>query len=310
MNNLTKIIISIIILTIIIAVVIVIIVYKKMTRKKHELGNYLSIYFLLLGRSILLRKNFYYSKSNKDFLKNLPTYIKYKYDDIYNNLMYNNITLEILDTYTCKECMWFVYDDIVHTFWLYMKPLVNEILDTALIKSNLKKEVLYPVIHFRCADTPFIKHTHYHFQKYNFYKTALAKINTYMPNPYNKVILLSCNSHKADIIKKDACNIYTDSLSYYLNTINYTTIIECNSSVEDFATLFYAPAVISIGSSYSFMSGFFGMGQFISGGHLNESYIKHDCTSCDNWLITEFDIKHNLIDDYTDTDSVIKICKS
>ena len=47
-----------------------------------------------------------------------------------------------------------------------MKDLIHKILDETLIKSNLKKQIDYPVIHFRCADTPFARHSKYHFQKY------------------------------------------------------------------------------------------------------------------------------------------------
>lgn len=167
------------------------------------------------------------------------------------------------------------------------------------------KNVLYPVIHFRCADTPFIRHPRYHFQKYEFYKTALNKIKNDKNISYDKVILLSCTSHNSNDKNKTCCNTYSNSLSSYLKYINYNSIIECKTYVEDFATLFYAPAVISIGSSYSFMSGFFGNGIFISGGHLEEIDDTHKCTSCDDWLLTNYDIKHKNIDDYYDTYNVI-----
>jgi hypothetical protein len=51
-----------------------------------------------------------------------------------------------------------------------MKPLINKILDETFQKCGLKKDVYNPIIHFRCADTPFIKGNGYHLQYYSFFK--------------------------------------------------------------------------------------------------------------------------------------------
>jgi hypothetical protein len=310
-------------------------IYK--TNINIDIGNYLSSYFYYLGLSILQKKNFVFKTKDVKFIQNLPSFINYKnnniynHDTIYNELHKKGISLNVfIEKFTYPEELWFIKNNLIYNFWLCMKDIVHKIIDNSLIKSNLKKKVEYPVIHFRCSDTPFVRHPQYHFQKYTFYKEALNKINLETNKNYNKVLLISCSFHKSDKYIKESCDIYTKSLADYLKSIDYDSIIQCHTNIEDFATLFYAPAVISIGSSFSFMSGFFGKGVFISGGHLEENmdyYYDYDtdiikkeehCTICDKWLINKYDIKHRLIDknnskkviDYYDTEKVIKILES
>lgn len=284
-------------------------IYK--TNINIDIGNYLSNYFYYLGLSILEKKNFKFEVGNENFIKNLPSFIKYNHDEIYNKFKTNGITLNIFKTkLKSSYSIWFIYDNLHYNFWLCMKDLIYKILDETFIKSNLKKQVDYPVIHFRCADTPFGRHDQYHFQKYNFYKEILIKIKIQTKKNYKKLILLSCSFHRSDDSIKQACEKYTNSLSDYLKSINYEPMIECNKNIEDFATLFYAPVVISSGSSFSFMSGFFGKGIFYSGGHIDEHVVVPGCTQCNNWLFTNYEVKHSDIDDYYDTKTVISILES
>ena len=284
-------------------------IYK--TNINIDIGNCLSNYFYYLGLSILKKTNFKFEVKNENFIKKLPSFIKYNHDEIYNTFKVNSITLNTFKTkIKSPNSIWFMDDNFNYNFWLCMKDLVYTILNDALIKSNLKKKVDYPVIHFRCADTPFVRNSQYHFQKYKFYKEILDKINIDTNKNYKKVILLSCSFHRSDDNNKHACETYTNSLSDYLKSINYEPFIECNKNIEDFATLFYAPAVISIGSSFSFMSGFFGKGKFYSGGHIDENDKKSNCTLCNKWLITDYDVKHSSINDYYDTKKVISILQT
>ena len=55
------------------------------------------------------------------------------------------------------------------------------------------------------------------------------------------------------------------------------------------------------------MSGFFGKGLFYSGGHREEKDKNPGCTLCDKWLITNYELKHSMVDDYHDTDKVIQL---
>jgi hypothetical protein len=103
-----------------------------------------------------------------------------------------------------------------------MHPLVQSIMNEAFLKSDLKKKVDCPIIHFRCADTPFVKQNGYHFQYYTFFEEALKEITKKSNVNYSKVILMSCNTHNSDVEKQNACVDYTDSLKKYLNEIGMT----------------------------------------------------------------------------------------
>jgi hypothetical protein len=271
-----------------------------------NIGNYLSAYFFNLGLCILQKKDFNYNiDKNINFIKYLPNNIKYddKMNEINNNLIKNGITYN----YISKQedvALWFINDNKIINFWICLKDLIYEILDNALKKSNLYEDIKYPIIHFRCSDTPFVLHRQYHFAKYEFYKNALEKINEYSSNKKKKVILLSCNTHLSN--DKVSCTKYSKLLSNYLNSIGYKTDIKCGSNIRDFATMFYSPGVISIGSSYSFMAGFFGNGIFISSEHIEEDQEKKGCSTCDDWMI-EGKVKHKYIPDYYDFKTVNKI---
>jgi hypothetical protein len=275
-----------------------------------DIGNHLADYFYNLGTAILQQMDFSYTVPDTDLFRHLPSNIKFSDIDptIYEKLTANGIKYEeFIKKYDCKVCSWFIVNNQLHYFWTCMHPLIHSILDNALIKSNLKKVVEYPVIHFRCADTPFVRNSQYHFQKYKFYKRTLEKINNVLGQSYSKVIILSCSFHRSDEKIKISCGTYTNSLTEYLKSISYEPIVECKSNVEDFATIFYAPAVISIGSSFSFLSGFFGKGIFFSGGHREENDAEGGCNDCNSWVDYSDEIKHNTVNDYHDTDAVIKM---
>ena len=91
-----------------------------------------------------------------------------------------------------------------------------------------------------------------------------------------------------------------------MTSIGYEVDVQCNSLIEDFAKLFYALAVVSSVSSFSFMSGFFSKGIFISSEHNHEDNIKETCTICDEWMLKGYQVKHKFIDDYYNTSAVIK----
>jgi hypothetical protein len=145
----------------------------------------------------------------------------------------------------------------------------------------------------------------YHLQKYSYFKECLDQVS-YLK--YKKIKLVSCQFHNSSEENRTACEKYLSSLSDYLTSLGYMVEMQCKSNVEDFASLFYAPVVISTGGSFSFMSGFFGHGIFISEGH---SIDKHEtkCTECE-WLKSGYSLNHEDVKDYYDTDNVISIFKS
>ncbi len=116
------------------------------------------------------------------------------------------------------------------------------------------------------------------------------------------------SSHKSINKNKECCSFYVDQLKLYLESFNYKIIIECNDINTDFALMFYAPAVISNGSSMSFMSGFFGNGIFISEGHFREIDGKIEKNNNHgDWLVEGYSILHKDVKNYYDKEEVLKL---
>ena len=265
------------------------------------IGNWFSAYFHELGYCITKKEDFNFDVGDLEFIKYFPSELKYKYDDIYNEFEKNEINRGWFETEKQQGLsMWFVLDKKTEVFWTIMKPLIKNIYDDAFSKSNLVKKIDRPVIHFRCSDIPFNKGKDYTFQKYEFFKKALSEIEKRQIK-YDEVIICYCNTHRAENGNQKACDVYAKSLGEYLQFIGYKSMIQCQSNIDDFSTLYHAPACISSGSSFSFMSGFFGNGIYISGGHddINNKNEPGD------WLYKGYNLKHADVPDYHDTDDVI-----
>ena len=277
-----------------------------------NIGNYLVVYFYLIGKSFLQDKDFYYKHKNYKFVNDLPSYIPLN-KTIQNQLIENNFTLAELieeEKRIILVGMWTIVNKRREQFWTIMKPLINEILDNAFKKNNLKKTINVPVIHFRCSDTPFNRNGYYFFQKYRFFKDSLDEIKDLTHINYKKVKLLSCNFHKSNDKNSETCNVYANSLKEYLENIGYEVEIQCDSNIDDFATIFYAPAIISTCSSFSFIGGFFSNGIFISEGHYNCNKKNGKCEDCGTWLKQNYSIDHHDVEDYYDTANVIKLLRT
>lgn len=277
-----------------------------------NIGNYLVVYFYLISKSFLQGKDFYYKHKNYKFVNDLPSYIPLN-KTIQNQLINNNFTLEELiieEKRIILVGMWTILNKRREQLWLIMKPLINEILDNAFKKNNLKKEINYPVIHFRCSDTPFNRNGYYFFQKYRFFKDSLDDIKKKTNINSKKVKLLSCNFHKSNDKNSKTCNLYANSLKDYLENIGYNIDIQCDSNIDDLATIFYAPAIISTSSSFSFIGGFFSNGIFISEGHYNCDKKTERCNDCGEWLMKDYSIDHIDVEDYYDTTNVIELLRT
>jgi hypothetical protein len=285
-----------------------------------DIGNNLSTYFHDFGEALLNKEDFilYKQYHSIPFFRHLPKVLKFDtYKDLYEKMINGRNGKDKLDKtfinkYTCSMCLWEVHNTKIEFFWLCMKPYVYKIINDALIKDNLKRKIDYAtVIHFRCADAPINRHMSYHFQRYLFFKEAIDNINrtTNVYNENKKILIMYNNIHRSNDDNKKACNIYAEELKKYIENLGYNVDIHSDSNITDFATLFYAPSVISTGSSFSFMSSFFGGNKFISAGHYTEINLETKCKECDDkdWLIKEYDVNHKDIKDYYDTTQVINL---
>ncbi len=285
-----------------------------------DIGNEFCKIYLNYGLSLLKKKNYDITNKYKNayFFKDFP---KIKFDNkLYLELKKNNINLEYFKKVKKTSVdfwdieYWNISDKKRESFWFILKPTINKILKEMFEKNNLKKNIEEPVIHYRCSDVPFIRNNNYHLVKNKFYKDVLDKIQQIHKKKYNneikKIRLLYCNSHKSNVKNKKCCDIYLNSLIKYLESFGYTIIEQCNSNIDDFATIFYSPYVITAGSSFSFFSGFFNDGLYFSEGHnllYNES---KKCENCNDWLYKGYSILHSQIKNYYDIEDVLKLLNS
>jgi hypothetical protein len=274
-------------------------IIEKFFNNPNQLGNTLCSYFYDYALSICNKQDFICKTDDYDIIKYLPEQIPFD-SNIYDQFQKNNINDELINT-KCTMCLWHCDDQWIYNLWTILKPTINKILDNAIQKSNLKSNIKYPIIHFRCADIPFVKHNQYYLQKYSFFKDALEKV-IFNDNDKTVIIMYYLN-HLSDDNKISCCNKYLNNLVKYISDLGYNCILQSKSKFEDFSDLFNAPYVISTGGSFSFMSGFFGNGTFISTEHCEEN--NNCCKDCGNFL-QNYNIHHKLIDSYYDVDNVEK----
>jgi len=266
-----------------------------------NIGNYLSAYYHNLFLSILNKKDFKYNSSNSLFLNKLPTFLSYdKYSDIRDKLILENIKYNDYEKYDSLSFWEFKNknSEIIHSI---MKPVIHKIIEDSLTSSGLKHESNNIIIHFRCADTPFLKSHHYHFQKYKYFKDALSQYDN------KNVLILTNNKHGSTEEEQKSCDIYTSKLAEYIKSIGYKVNIESGTNVDDFSKMFFSrDGVISTGSSFSFMAGYFGNGKYIQPTVTDRSNIEQ-CLECSDFIYKGYNINHSDVKDYNNIEQVYKL---
>jgi hypothetical protein len=286
---------------------LLIIILIKTNRENYEninvdIGNTISDYYHKYFMSILKKEDFNYLDKNifnnntevsskNTFIDSFPKRIPFN-EEIYNKLKhidyekYTKILSVVFWNSDSKE------KQMIHSI---MKPYMHKIFDETYTKLNLNKNHYYPIIHFRCADTPFNKHGLYYFQKYDYFKNILKKHN------FNKIIILSCTEHLSNEQNKNSCEKYVNLLKEQLK--EYNPEIKCGTNVDDFVSMFYAPLVISTQSSFSFMSGYFGNGIYIEPNTMSGD---SECSDCETEY-KGYNIPHSIVNDYHNIDEVYKL---
>lgn len=132
-------------------------------------------------------------------------------------------------------------------YWQATRTLANKFYADNIDKMYIND----PVIHFRCSDIPFIKHRQYHMTKAASVRWMADQVKS---RGYDKVILLSCNSHHG--LDSDSCAKYIDFYTGLLEQSGIAVTRQCKSIYYDFATMVNSPLLVSLNSSsYSFMAG-------------------------------------------------------
>jgi len=274
-----------------------------------QIGNYLSCYFHDMALAFSQGKNFETtspSTDSKSFAKYLPTKVPLdravQASFLNAGITHKKLMDELNQIGGCYSA-WDVLTKDRETLWTIMKPVANGILKEALKKAKLDRTIDAPVIHYRCSDVPMERNPYYHFQKYEYFKKALSTIKQKLGTMTNKVYICYCNTHIASENNQRVCDEYSKNLVSYLQSLGYTVMTKCDKIDEDFATLFYAPAVIGTGGSFSFMAGFFSDGLFYSS--MYDETKDRELKDSNGWLLNGYTLKHSEVSDYYDTKTVI-----
>ena len=257
----------------------------------NAIGNVLSSYFYLMGKAWHKGERF---KSEwiqgfvNDFYLNLPRELDPPTGVSIPDYKSHEGGFEVVSA-------WTVDTDEGKAFWDAMKPYVHNIIKESLEKSNLVIEQKNPVLHFRCSDGPFNRLGSYNFAKYQFFKDSLKG--------YKKVDIISCHTHQSSEENKVACKKYVDYLVGELESEGLEVNVICEHYFEDFSRMFYAPLVISHGSSMSFMAGYFGHGKLLTTGHIWDEFAEFtECKICSHPRSAQ--LLHDEVADYYDVERV------
>lgn len=189
-------------------------------------------------------------------------------------------------------------------YWQNIRPVMREVFEATLPAI----EVQYPVLHFRCSDSPFNKHNQYHMTK----GSSIAWMAKQIKNRgYDRVTLLSCNQHRS--LDQNSCQKYIDFYAEIFNNEGVSVEVQCNNIIQDFAMMVYSPILVTINaSSFSFMAGISkDPHNYIScnmGIEINDRYYLQ---SEADWILDpQQPLLHKYVTDYNDTQDVINKLKN
>lgn len=161
---------------------------------------------------------------------------------------------EIFKISTTKS-WWFEpnWPDHLKQYYTGFWDICGRILARRYNKVLSKISVTEPVIHFRCSDIPFNRNREYHIPKDDMLHWVAKELKTH---GYKTAILLNCTKH----LSKDGNDKYCkDFLDHYVDILKEHGIsvrFQCKDILEDFATMYYSPLLVSLnGSSFSLAAG-------------------------------------------------------
>jgi len=278
-----------------------------------DIGNFLSYYYCNLINAVIEEHDFmldklqgvrehgpsneFYETPNLPFFSHLKD-VPYSVLEPYRKQF---VAAGIVEKQTCNYD-YHCYDDnpVKYRVNRILKPLVHALFDDALQGTGIDPAILvdHPVIHFRCSDVPFLKSPEYKLQHYAYFADCLDKIG----RTFTQITILWYGGHHAGAENTRACSLYAAQLQAYLTGLGYQVDIQSHSNVEDFAILFYAPAVISTGGSYSMFAGYFGSGVFFQ-----PQMFPVPAGETADWLVDGYNMEHEEVADYYDVESVLSL---
>lgn len=139
-------------------------------------------------------------------------------------------------------------------FWESVAPSASKVLDEALSGIDCVRRQDRPVIHFRCSDVPFIMSEVYHLQRFEYYAWALERLAS-LGIDCARVLLVTDSAHRSTPADQAAASEYQAALERFLSARGVEVETQRGTTLEDFSTMFYAPALIGAASSLSFAAG-------------------------------------------------------
>jgi hypothetical protein len=184
----------------------------------------------------------------------------------------------------------------------------NKIIEDDNIKNTI-------CIHFRCSDGPFNKTRKYELVTIDFYKEAIKYALT--KNKFNKIIFLSCNSHRGSFndvnynsIEKSKkniifCNKYLDKYINGLKEFNIPIEFKCDNISQDFYYLKNSGCSIITAGTFAFFGAFASNNLLILSENLKYNNFRDNI-----YLIKNKIIKHSQVKDYYDINEMTKLIDS
>ena len=273
-----------------------------------SLGNRFCDYFLDMGMAFYNNCDFvvtYQLDFESSFANVLPRFVPFNADIAVELHRFTEKDYVIEGILHC--CAWEMHNDAHIHFWKTMRPLVRNILQESVCKLGLCRQISYPIIHFRCSDVPFIRHSSYHFQRYAYFINEIQELRS-QGIDCSSVYLMTNHTHCTSQHMSELGNKYTqhlfDFLQKKLQNVGTSIIkVSSNSYMSDWSAMFCAPAVISTGSSFSFFAGYFGGPDNFSPSTFR---MEHNLISAVSalWLKNEYSVDHSNVVDYDNIDDV------
>lgn len=206
------------------------------------------------------------------------------------------------------DTTWQAYDgreirDNYLNYWQRVRQVAKQEYDASLPKV----EINIPVIHFRCSDAPFIKHSMYHLTKKTSVEWMAAQVKG---RGYTKAILLNCSKNHYSL-DKDSCSKYVDFYKEIFTAAGVEIIVQCGSQLQDFSAMYNSPLLVSLNqSTFSFMAGIAkDPSDYIScniGYEGSDGYMLMSREQADWVLDQQVPLLHAQVADYNDPNSVIQ----
>ena len=185
-------------------------------------------------------------------------------------------------------------------FLAAIRPVIQQTMRPLLVGGGSSHDV---IIHFRCADTPFIRHRDYKLLRYSWYARALGQIDL---ASVSKIAIMSCHQHKSKRAQQQACQKYALLLAEQVRLMVPHAAVElrCDSIDADFSTMAQAPVLIASISSMAIMAGLVSSGVTIipSCSRKNPYHMIPE-----RWIVvdsTSLVLEHTDVVNYVDTERV------